>query len=175
MASRAAWQASDGRIIFFAAERAAGLGLDHAHFVFRQIEDRAQRFVHVVRALQRAPHRYAALRAVFGDDAVVLNVEMLLRAGAILALDDVRGAGPRGVHVAFFEQKALEEIVGAPHNRVLPLALFDGEDRRQRIVLDVHGADRFAQLVLVGMREQHDRLPRSGSPCRRQGRAGRPQ
>ena len=29
---------------------------------------------------------------------------------------------------------------------------------RQRIVFDLHCADGFAQFVLVGMREQHDRL-----------------
>ena len=32
-----------GRIILLAAEGAAGFGLDHAHFVFGQVEDREQR------------------------------------------------------------------------------------------------------------------------------------
>jgi hypothetical protein len=40
MASKAAWQRG-GRIILLAAEGAAGLGLDDAHFVFGQIEDAA--------------------------------------------------------------------------------------------------------------------------------------
>ena len=109
--------------------------------------------MHVVRALQRAPDRDAVLRAVLGDDAVVFDVEVLLRAGAVLAFDDVRGVGPGGIHIALFKQEALEQIVGAPDDRILPLALFDGEDRRQRIVLDVHSAHGLAQLVLVGMRQ----------------------
>ena len=39
---------------------------------------------------------------------------------------------------------------------VLALALFNGEDRRQRIVFDAHGGDGFAQLVLVRVRKQQD-------------------
>jgi hypothetical protein len=105
-----------------------------------------------------------SLRAPLGDDAVVLDVKMLLRAGAVLAFDNVRGAGPCGVHVALFEQKALEQVVRAPHNLILPLALFDGEDGRQRIVFDLHGGDGFAQFVLVGMRQKQNRLRRSDSP-----------
>ncbi len=105
------------RIIFFAAEGAAGLGLDDADFVFRQIEDGEQRFVHVEGALQRTPDRDAAVRAVLGDDAVVFDVEMFLRAGAIFAFDDVRGAGPRGVDIAFFEQEALAADCPRPRRR----------------------------------------------------------
>ena len=84
-----------GRIILLAAERAAGLGLHHAHFFVGQVEDLDQRLVHVVGALQRTPDGDAALGAPLRDDAVVLNVEMLLRAGAVLAFDNVRGAFPK--------------------------------------------------------------------------------
>ncbi len=45
-----------GRVIFFAAKRAAGLGLDDADFFRREIEDSEQRLVHVEGALQRSPN-----------------------------------------------------------------------------------------------------------------------
>ncbi len=148
----------DRWIVLLAAKGAAGLGLNHTHLVLGQIEDRHQRLVHVVRALQRAPHHDTALRAVLGDDAVVLNVEMLLRAGAVFAFDDVRSAAPYGVHIALFEQKTLEAVVRAPNNDVLPLALFDGEDRRQRVVFDAYGGHGLAQFLLARVRQQHDRF-----------------
>ena len=148
----------DGGIILFAAECAAGFSLDDANLVIGQIEDGTQSFENVVRALQRAPHRDAALRAVLRDHALVLDVKMFLRAGAVLALDDVRRASPRGIYVAFFEQENFEQIVRAPDDHILPLALFNGEDGRQRFVFDLHRADGFAQFVLVGMREEQDRL-----------------
>ncbi len=50
----------------------------------------------------------------------------------------------------------MKQIVRAPDDDLLSLALFDGEDGRQRIVFDVHGVHGFAQLVLVGVREQDD-------------------
>ena len=148
----------DRRIIFLAAERAAGFSLDHAHLVVRQIEYTAQRLEHVVGTLQRAPHRDSVFCAVLGNDALVLDIEMFLRAGAIFPFDNMRGAGPRGVYVALFQQKTLEQIVCAPHDLLLPLTLLDGEDGRQWFVLDIHRAERFAQLVLIGMREKKDRL-----------------
>ena len=84
-----------GRIVLFAAEGSAGLGLDDAHFPVGQVEDLDERLVHVVRTLQRAPHGDAVFCAPLGDDAVVLDVEMLLRAGAILAFNDIRGELPK--------------------------------------------------------------------------------
>ena len=93
----------NGRIILFAAERASGFCLDHTDLVVREIEDAAQRFKNVVRALQRAPHRDSFFGAVLGDDALVLDIKMFLRAGAVLAFDNMRGAGPRGVDVALFQ------------------------------------------------------------------------
>ena len=118
-----------------------------------------QRLVHVVGALQRTPHGNAALGAPLGDDAVVLNVEMLLRAGAVFAFDNVRGRCPHGIDVALFEQEALEQIVRAPDDLILALAFFDGEDRRA--AARTQCAQRscgLAQLVLVRVREQHDGL-----------------
>ena len=39
---------------------------------------------------------------------------------------------------------------------MLLFAFFDGEDRRQQIVFNVHGAHGFAHLVLVGVRDEQD-------------------
>ena len=130
------------RVIFLAAECASGLGLNHAHFFVGKIEDRSQRFVHVKRALQRAPHGDAVFRAPLRDHAVVFNVEMLLRAGAVFAFDDVRGLRPHLIHIAFFKQEPLEHVVFAPDDRVLALALFNAEHRGQRIVFDAHARRR---------------------------------
>jgi hypothetical protein len=48
-------------IIFFAPESASGLGLHHTDLVGRQIAQCHERFVHVVGALQRTPHRDSVL------------------------------------------------------------------------------------------------------------------
>ncbi len=114
--------------------------------------------MHIKGALQRAPHRDAVLLAPFRDDAVVLNVEMLLRAGAVFAFHDVRGVGPCGVHVALFKQEAFEQVVRAPDDRIPALALLDGEDGRQWLILDAHRVHGLAQLVFVWMRQQQNRL-----------------
>ena len=148
----------DRWIVLLAAKGAAGLGLNHTHLVLGQIEDRHQRLVHVVRALQRAPHHDAALGAVLGDDSVVFNVKMLLRAGAVFAFDDVRCAAPCRVDIALFKQKTLEAVIRAPNNDVLPLAVLYSEDRRQRVVFDVYGGHGLAQFLLARMRQQHNRF-----------------
>ncbi len=76
------------RVLFLAAEAAARLHLHDAHVVPRQAEQRRQRLVHVVRALQRSPDGDAVRRAGDGDHALRLDVELLLRAGFVLAFDD---------------------------------------------------------------------------------------
>jgi hypothetical protein len=94
--------------------------------------------------------------APLSDHAVVLDVEMLLRARAVFALDDVRSAGPCRIHVALFKQEALDQIVGTPDDDVLALALLNGEDRRQRLVFNFHRGDGLAKLVLGSVGEQND-------------------
>ena len=67
--------------------------------------------------MQRAPDGDALLFTVVGDGAVVFDVEMLLRAGAVFAFNDVSGTGPRGVYIAFFEEEAFQQVVLAPYDR----------------------------------------------------------
>src|ERR1035438_7161272 len=110
--------------------------------------------MHVVRALQRTPDCDSALGAVFSDHAVVLDIEMFLRACAVLSFHNVRRAGPDRVDIAFLQKKTLQHIVGAPHNHIPPLALFHSEDRGQRIVFNLHCVGGFPHLVFVRMSQK---------------------
>ena len=83
---------------------------------------------------------------------------MFLRAGAVFTFDDVRGMSPCGIHIAFFQQKTLEQIVRAPDDQVLPLTLLDGEEGGSGSYSIFTAPSGFAQFVLVGMREEKNRL-----------------
>ena len=65
-----------------------------------------QRLVDVVGTLHRTPNGDAILWIRNRDHAVGLDVELLLRAGSILALDDVRRVAPNRIDIAFFHQEA---------------------------------------------------------------------
>ena len=145
-------------IIFLASERAASLRLDHANLLRGQIKDAQQRLVYVVRTLHRTPDGEAIGLRPIRDDTVVLNVELLLRAGMVFACDNVRCSLPRGIHVALFHQEALDDVVLAPHNRLLPLALLDGKNGRKRFVVNLHRGHGFVQPRLVRVRQQHYRF-----------------
>ena len=159
------------RIIFLAAKRAAGLRLDHAHLVFGQIENREQRLVHVIRALQRTPHRHAALRARTPRSRRCFQCR-----GAPARRCDtrprrcVRHRPRQNPHRPFPAESSSADCPSPTQSHLLPLAFFNREDGRQRLVLNLHGCHCFAHLVLVRMRQQHDRPRRSGSPCRQRGR-----
>ncbi len=145
-------------IVLFAAERAARLSLDDAHLILGKIEYTAQRFEYVVGALQRSPYGDATFGIVLRDHAVVFNVKVFLRAGTVLSLDNVGRSRPNGIDVAFFQKKSFDQVIGAPDDHLLPLALFDGEDRRQGIVFDLHRTHRLAHSVTVGVGQQHNWL-----------------
>ena len=134
------------RVLFLAAEAAAGFGLHDAHFVVGQTEQHLQRAVHVVRTLHRSVHRYGVVRPRHGDDAVGLDVQLLLMTGSILALDDHIGAREAFRDVALHDRGVLERRRG-PFGVVV---------RRRRAVVDVHvgGEER----VAIGVREQQNRL-----------------
>jgi len=78
---------------------------------------------------------------VFGDDSVVFDIEVFLRAGSIFAFDDMRGGGPDGVDIALFEMKALDGVVRAPDDLGLGFTFFDGKDGGKRFVVDADGGD----------------------------------
>jgi len=69
--------------------------------------------MNVIRTLQRAPDGDSVFRVECRDDSIVFDVQLFLRAGEVLALDDVRSFFPNGVYVALFNQVALKSIVCA--------------------------------------------------------------
>ncbi len=81
-----------------------------------------------------------------------------MRASPVFAFDDVVGFGPDAVYVAFLDQKTLEGVVLSPDDLLMALAFFNGENRRKRLVFDLHGVHSFRQEVLVRMGKQQDRL-----------------
>ena len=113
-------------IFFLAAESASGFRLDHAHPIFGQAEQRDQRLVDVVGALQRAPDGDAVGVVDLRDHALGLDVELLLRAGLIFAFDDEIGGGPHLVHVAFFHVEGFEDVVRAPDDFLAREGILEG-------------------------------------------------
>ncbi len=91
-------RADDGGEIFFAAEGSAGLGLDDLALVLGEGEDVLEGVDEVVGALHGALDLDLYDLAVFddglADDSVVLDVELLLGSGAVLAFYDVVGLCP---------------------------------------------------------------------------------
>ena len=85
-----------------APESSAGFRLNHANFFRGQAEQRNERLVDVVRALQRSPDRHALRGICGGDHALNFDVQLLLRPGAIFALDDEVRPRHGGVHLARF-------------------------------------------------------------------------
>src|ERR1700733_12442930 len=86
--------ADDGREVFLAAEGSAGLGLDNATLFSREIEYQRERVDEVERTLHRAADGYTFGRGILCDDAIVLDVELLLRSCPVLAFDDEVGVLP---------------------------------------------------------------------------------
>src|SRR6202162_5749078 len=74
-------------VLFLAAEAAPRLRLDDADLLGRKAEQHAERLVDVIRALERAVDRHAAVLR-HGDGAVGLDIELLLEADTVLAFDD---------------------------------------------------------------------------------------
>ena len=87
-----------------------------------------------------------------------LDVQLLLRTGLVLALDDLRRGGPRRFHVAAGDEIRLEQVVLPPDRRGARQRVVYGEDRRQRLDVDPHAAARLFEQVAIGVGEENDRL-----------------
>ena len=79
-----------------------------------KIKQLYERFVNVVRTLHRTPHRYAVSRISDRDRAVVLDVELLLRACFVFTFDNEIRVGPGFVNIAFINEKLFEDVVFTP-------------------------------------------------------------
>ena len=88
------------RVFLFAAEAAARFGLDDHRLIGRQLQGALHGDVDVVRALHRAVDGYAAIRPWDGDHGLVLDVELLLVADAVLAFDHQLGLLEAGLDIA---------------------------------------------------------------------------
>ncbi len=124
----------------------------------RQTKEFHERFVHVVRALQGAPYRYA-----FGwigpcDHPLRLDVQLLLRTRFVLALDDYIGGRPHLVDISSFDEEGFEDIVAAPDDFIFRERIFDREDAGEWFDFDVHGSASLFEQILVRMREEQNRL-----------------
>jgi hypothetical protein len=146
------------RVLFLPAEAPARLHLHDTYVVPRHAEQRRQRLVHVVRALQRSPHGDAVRRTGDGDHALRLDVELLLRASFVLAFDDLRGLREHGVDVAALHEERLEDVVVAPHHGPRLERLVDRVDGREWFNVDHDRSAGTLDERLVRVRDQHDRL-----------------
>ena len=159
-----------GRIFFLAAESAARFHLDDANLFFRKPEKHAERFVNVIRTLQRPPHGYAVPRIRSSDHSLRFDIELLLRPSGILAFDDEIGTRPGAVHVTLIDMERFEEIILAPDDLLPRERVFDRQYGRQRLNFEAHRAPRFFEQVLVGVRQQHHRFFRMIDEIRCQAR-----
>ena len=148
------------RIFLLAAEAAPRDGLHDPHLGIRQRKRARQRLVHVVGTLQRSPHRKAAVSGALRQHAVVLDVQLLLVAAAVLALDDHVGAGKPGVEITARDRDRLHHVVVAVDDRLLRERLLDSEHRLLGLVLDADGPNRRFHALGVFVREEQDRLLR---------------
>ena len=137
----------DGRILLFAAEASARLGLHDAHALARQAQQHAERALHVVRTLQRADHGDAVLGRN-GEHAVGLDIELLLVRHAVLALDDLVGEAKALVDRSFVDGDLLERggrSLGVVHGR-------------GRAILDAHPGSGFEQALPILVGDDQDGL-----------------
>src|SRR6202162_5478087 len=132
-------------VLFLAAEAAPRLRLDDADLLGRKAEQHAERLVDVIRALERAVDRHAAVLR-HGDGAVGLDIELLLEADTVLAFDDEVRLPESVFELPLLDRDLLESL------------------RRRGGVIDRLGGPVFdrdprgGELLLVLVREQQDRF-----------------
>ena len=146
------------RIILLASESAASFHLHDSNFFCRKTAQGHERFVNVIGALQRTPHRDSLLGIIRGDHSIVLYVELLLRARPVFAFDNVIGLRPHFVDIALFDQISLEDIVRAPDNFSAALAFFNRVYRGQSIVFNRYRFNRFSKKMAIGVCQQQNRF-----------------
>ena len=153
-------QREDGGVIFFAAEAAAGGCLHGANASFIAVEGVLECVEDVVRALHAALDADGFGGGVHpGDHAVALDVDVLLRAGFVLAFDDDRRAGERCLGIAFVDSEMFEDVC---HVSTLRLREGGGDAEIQSGVFavdhDLNGCHGAADCLAVFARDEHDRF-----------------
>ncbi len=141
-------EGDDRGVLLLAAEPAAGLGLDHARLAVIEPEAALQRGVDVVGALERPGDGDTPVVAGRRDHRVVLDVELLLVADAVFALEhEVRGPEGR-LDLPGFDRVACEDMLR--FERV--------EDRLERLGADADMRLRRAQRRAVRRGDQGEGL-----------------
>ena len=138
----------DRRVLLLATEAAAGLRLDDLRAGVVETERPLERPMDVVRALERAVDGHPAVRPRHRDHRVVLDVQLLLVAHPVLALDDDVGGGHRGIDLAALDRVAGEHVG----------ALERVEHRVQLLGARLEAATRLAQGRPVRGGDEGDRL-----------------
>ena len=155
----------DRRVLLLAAEPAARLRLDDLRLLVVEPERALQCLVDVVRALERAVDRNAAVLAGYRDHRVVLDVELLLVADAVRSLEHEIGLREARVEVAGRDLVMGEDVVAyervedggeffRPHGDPAAggpqrLAIGGGQEQeRLCVVLDL-AADRYEDRLIV--------------------------
>ena len=137
-----------GRVLFLAAEGAAGLRLDDPDLLDGQAERAPEGRVDEVGALERAGDRDPAIRGRGRDHRLRLDVDVLLGTDAVGPFHDQGGLGEARLQVALRDLVPGAGPIGCQHV----------EDRRERLGPQ---RDRRAGGVRgrrVGCRDQRDRL-----------------
>src|SRR5271168_166032 len=156
--------ADDRREVLFAAEGTACLGLDDAALFGGEVEDEFKGMDQVERTLHGASYCHSVFGRIFGDHAVIFDVELLLGAGAVLAFDDVVGGLPDLVgdgRLVLLHQVGLEGVglfAFAPDDLFFFFRVFNGVDGREFFVGDVDGGDGGGEYGAVGVGEEEDGL-----------------
>ena len=141
-------ESDDRRELLLAAEPATGLRLDDPCGVVLEPEPLLERGVDVVGALERAGDGDAAPVGRDSDHRVVLDVELLLVADPVLALEDQIGGRERGIRIAALDGIRREHVLGCV-----------GVEHRGQLGRPGPGpATRLAERRLVGRRDQGERL-----------------
>ena len=90
-----------GGKLLFAAKRAAHRGLFHADFFEREIQGDHQLRGDVIRTLQAALNKDAAVFFGNGENALRFDIQLLLMPGPVFAFDDFVRGGEPVMHIAF--------------------------------------------------------------------------
>jgi len=150
-------QRNDRRVVFLAAETAAGGGLDHSDPVCRSRQRVHHGGMYVVRALHGPfDHHDAVIRE--RQHALRFEVDVLLGAGPVGPLDDVRSIGQGLLYVAFDYGEVFEDVVVAELDLLRRWPNVKVQRRRLLADVDGDGCDCPSQCHARGVGQQHHRF-----------------
>src|SRR6266516_668931 len=111
--------------------------------------------MNVVRTLHRAPNGHDVLWVGHRDRAIVLDIELLLRAGVVFTFDDQIRLRPDFIDIALVHQEGLEDVIFAPDDFLPGQRFCDGADRGQLFDYNPHVAAGFLQQISIGMGQKN--------------------